>query len=234
MKAYNLKLFGILGIIILFLQLIYDTFIFNSMLNQYFNPFVMSGGASVSFVLFNGILFGILLMAISIIYIFHLNLRKSIKFGIASLITSYISILLLILIIWLIHSKNPFLEFPTFSSDFGLIIFSPNLFLIMIIILTLLGKRKNVKQESIIRKKVLNLATKFDFLKLNDIVKKIRIDKDSIIKVVNKMIQMKEVYAEYFNISRKFAFNKRANTEEIDRLMELYQKWEKEAVEKIM
>ena len=42
------------------------------------------------------------------------------------------------------------------------------------------------------------------------------------------MIQNNEIYAEYFQNTKKFAFNIKANTEEIDKLMEKFLEWETE------
>ena len=62
---------------------------------------------------------------------------------------------------------------------------------------------------------------------LKDVAKKCLVDKNSVINVVNSMASNKEIYAEYFYVTKKFAFNKKANIEEIDHLMSNYQEWEK-------
>ncbi|MFW9896740.1 MAG: hypothetical protein ACFFD7_13120 [Candidatus Thorarchaeota archaeon] len=46
------------------------------------------------------------------------------------------------------------------------------------------------------------------------------------------MIKNEEIFAEYFKITKKFAFNISANIESIDKLMELYPKWEEEKIMK--
>lgn len=228
LKRSNLKLFGIVGIIILLSQLFFDSFTYNHFLNQY----VPTTG-SISYILWNGILFGILLMGVSIIFIFYSNLSKVVIYGKRGLIVTFTALLIPIcLLAWISLSYSPLISY--LLNDLILMFFSPLIFLIEFILLISLSRRKNYNQEAQIRKTILDLGTNYEFLKLKEIAKNINVDKDSIIKVVNEMIRKKEIYAEYFNISRKFVFNRRVNIEEIDRLMELYYRWEEQTIGKII
>jgi len=46
------------------------------------------------------------------------------------------------------------------------------------------------------------------------------------------MIDKKEIYAEYFKSTKSVFFDKQANIDEIDALMEQYKKWEEEGISK--
>ncbi|MFX1408023.1 MAG: PCI domain-containing protein [Promethearchaeota archaeon] len=238
LKRSNLKLFGIVGIIILLSQLFFDSFTYNHFLNQYINQYINDlivwwPAGSISYILWNGILFGILLMGVSIIFIFYSNLSKVVIYGKRGLIVTFTALLIPIcLLAWISLSYSPLISY--LLNDLILMFFSPLIFLIEFILLISLSRRKNYNQEAQIRKTILDLGTNYEFLKLKEIAKNINVDKDSIIKVVNEMIRKKEIYAEYFNISRKFVFNRRVNIEEIDRLMELYYRWEEQTIGKII
>ncbi len=111
--------------------------------------------------------------------------------------------------------------------------------------LNLKGKRKNEKELkiavdivvtniiNIIKKKVLDLGTKFTRLEVKEISEKCKINHEEIIiRTVKEMIKKKEIYAEYFSSSRAVAFNQQANIDEIDRLMDAYKDWEKKEIRK--
>ncbi len=84
-----------------------------------------------------------------------------------------------------------------------------------------------------IKKTVLNLSTKFTRLEIREIAEKCNLDnEDLIIEVVRKMINNKEIYAEYFRSSNSILFNQQANIEEIDRLMATYKEWEEKGIGK--
>jgi hypothetical protein len=171
-----------------------------------------------------GIVYGFLLMGISTVYDFYLFSRKAILFGILGLSITFISMFLPILFSFFL------LILPI--NDILLTSFSPLLFCVTLIIIILLDKKRKYKQEAKVRKKILELATTYTNFKLKNVAKMTGIDKDTIIKIVNEMIAHKEIYAEYFSNSKKFAFNKRANLEEIDNLMELYRQWEEQKIGK--
>lgn len=46
------------------------------------------------------------------------------------------------------------------------------------------------------------------------------------------MVSNKKIYAEFFYIMKKIAFNKKANIEEIGKLMDKYIEWETEHIGK--
>jgi len=116
---------------------------------------------------------------------------------------------------WKIKNKNIFLdekEEQDFKSAFKIVIFN------------LTAK---------IKKKVLDLGTKFTRLEMREISEKCNIDnEDLIIKVVEDMIKNEEIYAEYFESTKAVAFNQQANMEEIDSLMATFKEWEEEKFEK--
>ncbi len=79
---------------------------------------------------------------------------------------------------------------------------------------------------NIIKRIVINLATKFARLEITDISEKTGInDEDFIIEVIEDMIQNNEVYAEYF--SKRINFDQQSNIEQIENLIKTYGEWEK-------
>jgi hypothetical protein len=93
---------------------------------------------------------------------------------------------------------------------------------------------KDIKyeEEARIRKEILVLGTKYTDFKVKKVSKNCSSDKNTIIKITKKMVKNKEIYADYFKISKKFVFNNKANTEEIDKLMEMFSEWETERIGK--
>ena len=84
-----------------------------------------------------------------------------------------------------------------------------------------------------IKKTILDLGTKFTRLQIMDISEKSGIqEEESIIEVISDMIKNKEIYAEYFKDSKSIAFNQQANIDEIDKLMEVYDKWQEKKIGK--
>jgi len=159
-------------------------------------------------------------------YCLELYLSKAIMFGLTGSILSVFSIMYQ-LIRFSFYTSHIF-------SDLMVSSVIPILFCILISVLIWFKYRPNYKEESRIRKKVLDIGTKYPDFTLSEIAKECSTDKNTIIKVAENMAENKEIYARYFYGTEKFVFNKRANIEEIDNLMELYYKWEKEAVEKIV
>jgi hypothetical protein len=103
----------------------------------------------------------------------------------------------------------------------------------LILQLQYLQENQKIEHTTIIKKKVLELGTNVDRLFISDIMKATNIDEEDLtISVIKKMIEKKEIYAEYFSISKSIAFDLQANAEEIDKLMEKYREWEEEEVEK--
>lgn len=95
------------------------------------------------------------------------------------------------------------------------------------------SRRKIIKEESIIRKVLLDLSTKHTRLEVRELSERTNSDADTLKKVALEMIENNEIFARYFSASRSIVFNQEANTEEIDRLLSLYQKWEEKQVGKI-
>lgn len=180
-----------------------------------------------------GILYGFFLLGISTVFIFYVNLRKAISFGFYGLVVTFGSMLIPFILTLLEPTIFPLQYFYLFSLDsFSYVSFSPIIMSFIVFTLFLLNKRKNYNQQAKVRKQVLELATTYTNLKLSKVAKLTGIDKDLIVRAVNEMINDKELYADYFYSSRKFAFNKRANLEEIDKLMELYNQWEEKTIGK--
>ena len=87
--------------------------------------------------------------------------------------------------------------------------------------------------EIIRRKTVLDFGTRLTRLKVAEIAERTGAFHKTIIEVVEKMKQNNEIYARYFKSSNSVVFNQDANIDEIDRLMSVYNEWEKEVKGKI-
>ena len=85
--------------------------------------------------------------------------------------------------------------------------------------------RSNIRIK-LIKKTVIELGTQFANLELDEISEACNINQVTVLKTVKTMIENREIYAEYFNSSKSVAFNKQANIEEIDLLMNKYRDWE--------
>ncbi|TFF97431.1 MAG: hypothetical protein EU547_04305 [Promethearchaeota archaeon] len=108
-----------------------------------------------------------------------------------------------------------------------LIIFIPYLVLFsMITYLAITKYRENNRNISQIKKTILYLSTKYPELEIREIAEKSGEYPDLIIEIVKKMIEDNEIYAEYFGKSKMVAFDKQANINEINSLMEIYNQWE--------
>jgi len=83
-----------------------------------------------------------------------------------------------------------------------------------------------------IKNTILNLGVKFDRLHIAEIVEKCSESEGDIIDTALEMIKNKEIYAEYFKSTQSVVFDKQANIDEIDKLMEVYKEWEEKEVEK--
>ena len=72
-----------------------------------------------------------------------------------------------------------------------------------------------------------------DRLFISDILKATNIDDgDLVISVIKEMIEKKEIYGEYFSVSKSIAFDLQANVKEIDKLMKKYEDWEERNIGK--
>jgi len=83
-----------------------------------------------------------------------------------------------------------------------------------------------------IKNTILSLGVKFDRLHVSEIAEKCNESDEYIINTALDMINKKEIYAEYFQSTKSVVFDKQANIDEIDALMEQYKKWEKEGIGK--
>jgi parallel beta-helix repeat protein len=87
-----------------------------------------------------------------------------------------------------------------------------------------------MEQESIfkIKKSILIFGKRGGRLELDNITEETGENKNIIIPVIKNMIQENEIDAEYFKSSKSIVFNRQTIGNEIDKLVEEYQKWEEE------
>lgn len=81
--------------------------------------------------------------------------------------------------------------------------------------------------EKIIRKTALDFGTKYSRVEIREISEKCNKNPRFIIQVIEKMINDKEIYAQYFSSTKSVAFDKNTNIEEINNLMKKYENWER-------
>ena len=162
---------------------------------------------------------GFIYFGVSNVYAYKLDLNKCIFMGIVGRIFMIGSIL------YFYFFLNPNILFPklllTFSQSIATLT-------ICFILFYLIKKKfiRNSKEEALIRSEILKIGRTDTYIKLAPLSQNLSIDKSTIIRTVKEMIQKQEIYAEYFRISNKIAFNIIANNAEIDKLMELYHEWE--------
>lgn len=163
------------------------------------------------------LIFTIAFIFISVLFTVFLNLHKFILYGVIGTVSD--------IIVKIIQIST----YGTYIEHFGLSKFlSLFLFCTIIFLSILLMVATSYKEEARIRKEILVLGTKYPDFKVKKVSKNCSSDKNTIIKIAKKMVKNKEIYADYFKISKKFVFNNKANTEEIDKLMEMFSEWEAE------
>lgn len=123
---------------------------------------------------------------------------------------------------------QPLAVFLNYISIIAVLIafFTVDFILILFLIL------KNPKETAEIKKKILDLSTKITRVEVKEISERVKIDKDTVKKVMKEMVQRKEVFGKYFSTSRALVFNQKANIDEIEQLMEIYGEWEKKEIGK--
>ncbi|MFX1455945.1 MAG: PQQ-binding-like beta-propeller repeat protein [Promethearchaeota archaeon] len=80
---------------------------------------------------------------------------------------------------------------------------------------------------ALIKKKLLNLSTRYSQITIPEVIEKYNLkDEDLIKKALLEMIKNKEIYADYVPNRKTIIFQLETNLDEIDELMEIYKKWE--------
>lgn len=88
------------------------------------------------------------------------------------------------------------------------------------------------KEESLIKKKILDLSTQYLQLELQDVAEKCYINQEKIKIVLLEMINNKEVHVDFSKNTNIIQFDQDLNIEEIDTLMGLYEEWERGKIKK--
>lgn len=167
--------------------------------------------------------FGIILFAFSTKFIKNNNIAYSVKYGFAGLILVIINIVFLFVL-----SQQPFHPINIFNF------LSVPIFCLFYIIPIYIRKNHNLlRDETLIKQTVLDFGTRLTRLKVAEIAERTGAFHKTIIEVVEKMKRNNEIYARYFKSSNSVVFNQDANIDEIDRLMSVYNDWEKEVKDKI-
>lgn len=90
-------------------------------------------------------------------------------------------------------------------------------------------EKEGKEKISTIKKTTLDLSAKYTRLNISEISEFCGISDELLIKkVIQDMIENKEVHAHYFASTKSIAFDQQVNIAEIDELMEHYKQWENE------
>ena len=167
----------------------------------------------------------IYVLFISVAYVFYFNLNRAAGIGLGTISIHVVSTLIIV-------SSRP-IHFPHYNPGILLLyvlvligLISTNVYLV------LLRSRETSVNESLIKKTVLDLGTQFTQVEIREISEECKINQSSVIAVVLKMIENKEIYGEYFYSSKSISFNQQANIDEIDNLMAKFNEWEEQQVGK--
>ena len=225
MNKKHVNLLGLMHLVFIIVLLI----MFIKFGDTYYDRWVVLNQFNKSVIFFSAIIFYFTyaIFFLSIAYIFYFDFNKAIMFG---FFESSINLVILIIFIivytfeYLIN-KNA-IYFITYSMIIaGLVIINTILFTFK--------SSQTINKEALIRKTILDLGTKYDRLEVKEISEECNVNKNSIIIVIKKMIQNREIFAEYFNSSKSVSFNLQSNINEIDELMAKYNEWEEQQVVKI-
>ena len=173
------------------------------------------------------LLISYLFMILSIRFVFLLEIRIASIIGIITCVASEIGNIIL---------PEFFLKYTILENKAQIIINSMIvIFLIFILNLFILGLsfRPNIKEESIVKRQIIEFGKKIPRLKIKDISEKSNVDSSTVFRTLIAMIKNQEVYAAYFKSSKTVAFNQIANLENIDSLMKLYDDWEHQRLKKV-
>lgn len=187
-------------------------------------------------------LIAIIFFIISILFIFEFRINRAIIFG-------FLGSIIIPFTLYTIFANirehlmdhpwpHPARDYYLTISDEYVIIFQFVFIALLIsfftinLVLFFLKRRKISAEESLIKRTVLDLGTKFTRLEVKEISEKCEIDRSTITEVIKEMIKKNEIYAEYFKSSNTVAFNQRANIDEIDTLMNQYKQWEEKEIGK--
>ena len=175
---------------------------------------------------------GLFFILLSIVSLFRLKIKRTLIFGIIGNAFYFLAIF---------HLINTYFVLIMLYGIFNYSLLFQTVFLVLVLGLNLIiinSARKENKDFSLddevtIRKTILDLGTNYSRLEVQEISEVCGFDSDSIISVLERMIDNGEIYAEFFTTTSTVAFNQRANIDEIDKLMATYDEWEEEQREKL-
>ena len=164
---------------------------------------------------------------LSIRFLFLLEIRIASIIGIITCIASEIGYIIL---------PEFFLQYSNVPNKAQIIISSMIVIFLMLIFnlgILLLSFRPNIKEEAIVKRKIIEYGKKIERIKIKDISDKSNVDASTVFRTLTEMIKNQEIYAAYFKSSKTIAFNQIANLENIDSLMKLYEDWEHQRLKKV-
>jgi hypothetical protein len=168
---------------------------------------------------FGMIIFGLILVSVILVYRFRFRLASIFGF-----FSCYLMIIDLNIILRT-YSLIPTMFIVYYYYIIGAII-GISIYLMYLVYIP------NKKASSLVKKLLLNFGTKFARLEVRDISEKSEINRRKVEQIIFQMVANKEIYAEYSKKNKIVEFNKEANIEQIDRLMEKYRIWEEKIYKK--
>ena len=170
--------------------------------------------------------FSLVIIIITIIFIFSLKITIANILGVLGTILYIIGTLLM----FYVHLNLAPYRFPIYYLPLVFIVLVS--YFLIHSFLILLNLKTNVDEELKIKKTILDIGTKFTESQVQEISEKCNSDKNTIVRIIKKMIENKEIYAEYFKSSKTVAFYQQQNINELDTLMAKYNEWEEKNVDK--
>ena len=165
-------------------------------------------------------LFTLVVVIITIIFIFSLKIKFANILGILGTIIYLVGTLLN----FHVHFNFAHYQFPIYYLPLVFIV----LFYYVLIhsLLIIMSLKRNIDEELKIKREILDIGTKFTESQVQEISEKCSSDKNTIVRIIKKMILNKEIYAEYFKSSKTVTFYLQQNIDELDALMGKDNDWE--------
>ncbi len=191
--------------------------------NLFNDELILLPESSFYFILFIFIV-SLLFHFVSLIYLFKSKIKRAIFLGISGDIATLVFISFLS-------------EYPL-DYYIGSLLYQTSIsFLIIILLinfsLLILKSGENlIIERNEVKNKILDLSSKFKKVTIKDLSYRCNVDVQNIIKIIEELIQNKEIGFHYDTNNLVLDFEVKVETEYIDQLISKYENWEQEKEEK--
>lgn len=162
-----------------------------------------------------------IVIVITIFFIFTFKIRLAKISGILGTVLFLIGTI----IMFFIHFNYAPYNFPFFYIPYLFIVLGS--FVLVHSFLIFLNSRTTIEEENRIKKLIIEIGSKFTVSQVQEISEKSKIDKVTIVRIIKRMIENKEIKAEYFKSSKTVAFYQNQYNVELDALIEKINKLER-------